>query len=137
MEAIVSRIKTIMEAEGYSAAEFADTLGIGRPLLSHVLSGRNNPSLQLIMKILERFPSYSAGWLIQGSQQTEQSVKPKPPSGELFSEEDTESPYEQAPVVPKSTNSEPEPKNVVNKTDPIRAILFFSDGTFETYNLRH
>jgi transcriptional regulator with XRE-family HTH domain len=47
MQDIVARIKQVMENEQMNAGEFADQLGIGRPLLSHVLGGRNNPSLQL------------------------------------------------------------------------------------------
>src|SRR5436190_1744990 len=68
MEEILKRINFLMEKEGISPSELADKIGIGRPLLSHVLSGRNKPSLQLVLKILGHFPNYSANWLISGQE---------------------------------------------------------------------
>lgn len=63
------RIKELMDAEGYTPARFADTLDVGRAIISHVLNGRNNPSLDLISKILEAFPNINPDWLLFGKGQ--------------------------------------------------------------------
>lgn len=84
MEDVVTRIRIIMDKEGHSPASFADTLGIGRPLMSHVLGGRNNPSLQLVMKILEFFPAYSADWLVCGVEENSKSIAKEEQPNELF-----------------------------------------------------
>lgn len=61
------RIRMIMESEDYTPARFADTLDIGRAIVSHILNGRNNPSLDVISRILEAFPSINPDWLLFGT----------------------------------------------------------------------
>ena len=63
---MIDRIKKIMEAEGMSAGRFADEIGIIGSRLSHYLSCRNNVSLDLVMKILERFRGINPEWLMFG-----------------------------------------------------------------------
>ena len=63
---MIDRIKKIMEAEGMSAGKFADEIGIIGSRLSHYLSGRNNVSLDLVMRILERFRGINPEWLMFG-----------------------------------------------------------------------
>jgi len=46
--------------------QFADEIGIQRSSISHILSGRNNPSLDVILKILGRFKEIDSNWLILG-----------------------------------------------------------------------
>ena len=48
------RVMTIMEHEGMSSTKFADEIGVQRPKMSHIVSGRNNPSLDILQKILVR-----------------------------------------------------------------------------------
>ncbi len=55
-----------MESKGLSALAFAEKLGIQRSGLSHIFGGRNKPSLDLILKILEVFPDVSPEWLLKG-----------------------------------------------------------------------
>ena len=56
----------IMDAENMTPAKFADTLQIGRPVISHILNGRNNPSLDVITQVLSNMPYINADWLITG-----------------------------------------------------------------------
>ena len=49
------RILKIMEREGLTPSKFAESIGIQRSAMSHIISGRNNPSLDVLLKILERF----------------------------------------------------------------------------------
>lgn len=63
---MIERIKKIMEEENMSSGKFAEEIGIGGPRLSHYLSGRNNVSLDLVTKILQRFRGISPEWLLFG-----------------------------------------------------------------------
>ena len=61
------RIRLIMEKENLTPAKFADRLEINRAVISHILNGRNNPSLDVVTKILELMDFINPEWLIKGS----------------------------------------------------------------------
>ena len=61
------RIAHIIRAKNLTAAEFAIRLGIQPSNVSHLLSGRNNPSLDFVRKLKETFPEYNLDWIIFGS----------------------------------------------------------------------
>jgi transcriptional regulator with XRE-family HTH domain len=60
------RIQKFITKEGISPAHFADEIGVQRSSVSHILSGRNNPSFDFIQKILDRYKNLNAEWLIMG-----------------------------------------------------------------------
>lgn len=66
MEAITERLKKIMENNELSSSQMADRIGVQRSAISHVLSGRNKPSLDFVIKVLESFPNVSSEWLLRG-----------------------------------------------------------------------
>ena len=68
MEEIVTRITQILEDQQLSSSAFADTIGVQRSSISHVLSGRNKPSLEFILKTVRAFPAYSTDWLLFGKE---------------------------------------------------------------------
>ncbi len=63
---IKDRINFIMEREKMGSKTFADNIGIQQSTLSHVLNGRNNPSLDVIMKVHQRFNYIRLEWLLYG-----------------------------------------------------------------------
>jgi transcriptional regulator with XRE-family HTH domain len=63
---MVDRIKKIMEYYELSPASFAEQIGINRSNLTHLFSGRNQPSLELAKKILHFYPDIKTEWLIMG-----------------------------------------------------------------------
>jgi len=63
---IVDRIKTVQEEKGLSSSAFADAIDIQRSSVSHIMSGRNKPSLDVIQKILYKFPDINPAWLLTG-----------------------------------------------------------------------
>ena len=74
-----SRVQKIINYSELSSSEFADEIGVQRSNISHVLSGRNKPSLDFLMKIKDRFPEIQWEWLIEGK------------GAMIFSEEETAS----------------------------------------------
>ncbi|MEA3448774.1 MAG: helix-turn-helix transcriptional regulator [Bacteroidota bacterium] len=60
------RILQIIEAEELTAAKFAQEIGVQPSSISHIVSGRNKASVDLITKILRRFPGISTDWLMLG-----------------------------------------------------------------------
>lgn len=60
------RILQVMEKMGLTQAQFAAEIGIQRAAMSHIASGRNNPSLDVLTKILSRYPSIDSDWLLFG-----------------------------------------------------------------------
>ncbi len=69
------RIDKVMQLEGMNSAVFAAAIGIQGSTLSHILNGRNNPSLSVMQNILNRFPNISPDWLILGQGSIEKSAK--------------------------------------------------------------
>jgi transcriptional regulator with XRE-family HTH domain len=63
---MVERIKKVMEYEGMTSAHFADYMEIGRAVMSHILNGRNKPSLEVITKILSKIDYIDSNWLLTG-----------------------------------------------------------------------
>jgi transcriptional regulator with XRE-family HTH domain len=65
---MIQRIFSVLRERNISPAQFAEEIGIPRSSMSHLVSGRNKPSLELIMKVLNRFPEIDAEWLLFGKE---------------------------------------------------------------------
>lgn len=148
---IKDRIKIIMERENMASGAFAESIGIQQSTLSHILNGRNNPSLDVIMKIHQRYSDIKLEWLLygQGNMAAEQ-VTSNSPDGDfipsLFDEnpiipagEPTESKNRKEMGLESSQNA---PKEIVKQEiryieKPARKIteirIFFDDNTYETF----
>jgi transcriptional regulator with XRE-family HTH domain len=107
------RIQTIIRVNNLNPASFAEMIGIQRSGLSHILNGRNKPSLDFIQKVLEKFPRVDANWLIAG----------KSP-GKYEGEAEKESERSEIPKAIQEADSE---KRVE------RIVVFYSDHTFAAY----
>lgn len=60
------RIELLMKCYGLTPSQFADRTGIQRASVSHIISGRNKPSLEVMQKIYDAFPELDLGWLMTG-----------------------------------------------------------------------
>jgi len=60
------RIKKWIENEGLKPAGFADKIGVNRATVSHVLSGRNKPSIDFLDKMIRAFPDLNSNWIVIG-----------------------------------------------------------------------
>ena len=141
-----------MEAKKLSPTQFAAAINIQRSTLSHILSGRNNPSLDFIIKVVETFPDINLDWLARGvgemyktsneKPDTTQS-KPKAPAKEKVKEESPAAVIaveENSVIPPKETKqhtSAPANTNTNTNTNTTRKngidsiIVLFSDGTYQ------
>jgi transcriptional regulator with XRE-family HTH domain len=63
---MIERIREILKARQLTPTQFADAISIARPIVSHILSGRNKPSLEVVQKIIAAFPDLSLPWLLSG-----------------------------------------------------------------------
>lgn len=125
-----NRIIEIMEKSGLTPSEFADKIEVQRSAISHITSGRNNPSLEFLIKIKNSFPEIDTDWLIFGIEKEEEiedknleNSTDKILQASLFESEEKEI----------STEEKKHSSNRSNK-NLIRALLFFDDGSFEEYS---
>mgnify|MGYP003517070610 FL=1 len=129
------RLEKLMEQEQISQTQFADKIGIQRSTLSHIMKGRNAPSLDVLQKTLKVFHMVNSDWLILGvgpmyrtnpiSQQTLFDIKPEVVVENVVPTEKAED------VLPKETKKElVEPLQIQAKTIT-KIVVFYSDNTFE------
>lgn len=63
---MIDRINLILKAKNLTAKQFAKEIGVQPSGMSHILSGRNNPSLDFVMKVMKRYPEIDINWLMSG-----------------------------------------------------------------------
>ena len=64
---MVERIRILLENRQLTPTQFADVIGVARPIISHILSGRNKPSLEVVQRILAAMPDLAMPWLLNGT----------------------------------------------------------------------
>ena len=129
---MIERILAILKQKNLSPSQFADEIGVQRSSISHLISGRNNPSLEFIQKILTRFPDINTEWILAGTgamlKDGMTDMEIPNPEGTLFE-------------IP----AEPEKKEVVKPlkrkpADPLaenrkleKIVFFYSDKSFREF----
>lgn len=92
---MVDRINLLLKAKNITARQFAEEIGIQPSGISHILSGRNNPSLDFVLKVMKRWPEINISWLMFGK--GEMYVSPS---------EMQQSTVQEQPVVHETTESQ-------------------------------
>jgi len=64
---MTERILSIIKYFNLSPSDFAEKIGVQRSSISHLISGRNKPSLEFIQKIMSRFPEINPEWILNGN----------------------------------------------------------------------
>jgi DNA-binding XRE family transcriptional regulator len=135
---MVERIKEIILKEGLTSGSFADLIGVQRSSMSHIINGRNNPSLDFVIKTLQQFPKISPEWLLTGI-------------GEMYRTNTLQQPLPiirersifdvvPEPVVKPAPITEPKQKviqvDTVKKTEKFvdKVLIFYSDHTFDEFS---
>jgi transcriptional regulator with XRE-family HTH domain len=106
-----TRIKKVMEFHDLSASLFADKIGVQRSSISHILSGRNKPSLDFVLKITSEFKDVDIHWLLNGI-------------GSFPKNEKTVTQTSTPTLFADNSN---DGKRIQ------RIVVFYADGTFEEY----
>ena len=143
------RIKLIMENENLTPAKFADRLQINRAVVSHILNGRNNPSLDVVTKILGEMNYINPEWLLNGTGNMYKEgidVESIPKEPDLFSQtavnkDELTSEAENVKESNVKSTLKPEQlqqyqqvvdlKKTAKKISQI--IIYYNDNTFETF----
>ena len=82
---MVNRINLLMQAKNLTARQFAEEIGIQPSGMSHILSGRNNPSLDFVMKVIRRWPEINISWLMFGTEEMYASLPLNAPQSAVLS----------------------------------------------------
>ncbi|MFX0557079.1 helix-turn-helix transcriptional regulator [Maribacter sp. CXY002] len=115
MKSVIKRIEEIMNFYQVTAAAFADTIGVQRSSISHLLTGRNKPSLEFVTKVIDVYKEVDLYWLLYGK-------------GTFPAYEYTSRVKEEKDAI-KATDT-----NVVStKSEIERIVIFYKDQTFTTH----
>ncbi len=125
----IKRLEILLEYYGLSASAFADSIGVQRSSLSHLLSGRNKPSLDFILKIIAYYPEVDLYWILNGKGAFPKQELMPTPSPTVVASDLFTTPEESAKAV-----SEPKPYLSLKDAGEIeRIVIFFKNGTFKEY----
>ncbi|PQJ32469.1 transcriptional regulator [Nonlabens arenilitoris] len=140
------RIHKIMEKNDLNASSFAEAINVGRSSISHILSGRNKPSLDLVMNIVDQFPEVDLYWLLNGKgsypkKETTEIIAPTPVAPTYKKEEKIDTTAEvNSPITPLPdlfSTPKPEVQEQIVKTEKgkniSKIIILYSDGSFKDY----
>ena len=137
------RIIKIMECERMGQAQFASAIGIQRAAMSHIISGRNNPSLDVMTKILHRYPQINPDWLLLGkgemlrdstpAMEPADNIAKNPPQIQVVPEGHQELPFHESRK--ELENSEKTWAVSVEKSSKTvsKIMVFYSDNTYDTF----
>ncbi|MCB0373510.1 MAG: helix-turn-helix transcriptional regulator [Muricauda sp.] len=125
-EEIISRIQKVIDYYGLTVSAFADAIGVQRSSISHLLNGRNKPSLDFVMKLIASYPEVNLYWLLKGEGDFYHSTDDVP----VVLDKDKET------LISKESKQAPLPLVERNETgqNPIKIVVFYPDGTFQSFN---
>ncbi len=111
-EEFIKRLERILQYYGLSASAFADSIGVQRSSISHLLTGRNKPSLEFVLKVIRNYPEVNLYWLLNGKGSFPQKkvLTPSPAS------------------VPSDDPGAETGEKTIKKI-----IIFYDDGSFEAF----
>ena len=138
------RLLEFLRAENKSSAQFAEEIGVQPSGISHILSGRNNPSLDFVLKMLEKYQLLSTDWLLFGKG----SMYKDPKIQTLFDEESIFNQSNGAKLIQKSAERSDQGMNKIIKDQSVedssdydrnkgasvaRIVWFYDNNSFEEY----
>jgi transcriptional regulator with XRE-family HTH domain len=117
------RLQMILDFYSLSATSFSEKVAVNRSTISHLLSGRNKPSLEFVMKILSNFPEVELYWLLNGKGTFPLQVKSENSENQnLINEELSNISIPSVNLEEKASDSEID-----------KIVIFYKDGTFKAY----
>jgi len=140
------RLQQLMEAEKLTAKQFADQVGISAGTISNIMGGRNNPSLDVLQAVLNRFRTVNSDWLILGiGSMYRPNGGQDGPQTSLFDMPPVQpaapkpAPQVQPALQPATCNLQPvaqapipqQPAQPVKEKRVSKLIIYYTDGTYE------
>ncbi|MBT5870656.1 helix-turn-helix domain-containing protein [Ulvibacter sp.] len=123
------RLQKILDFYGVTATSFSEKIAFNRSTISHLLSGRNKPSLEFVMKVLQTYPEVDLYWLLYGKgsfptplNKVNTQIKATSKQNTLPGVEAENSVFENMALKNSNTSAIE------------RIILCYKDGTFKQYN---
>ena len=130
------KIEKLIIGPGLSAARFADYINVSRPIISHILSNRNKPSLEIIQKIISKFPELGYEWISDEKdidktiiQKLAKDLNFQFRSDDFYDERELNIPI-QYKGEEKIFNSQALPNQ---ERKEVKVMIFYSDGTVESF----
>lgn len=124
---LTDKIKQILIDKNITPSLFADEIGIQRSSMSHILAGRNKPSLDMVQKIVKRFPDLGINWILDDEPMP--VIAPR-----ALVEPVSESRKKVAPAPqPAQPNVVKEKPVVLPEKKIEKVLIFYSDGTFQEF----
>ena len=148
MENIKDRLAHIIRAKNLTASQFAELMEIQPSNVSHLLNGRNKPSLDFLVKLKETFPEYSFDWIIMGKKPITIN-DPYPAVSDTqktnfnededkrvieFDDIDEKYPENQSEFI---ENTDENHVKTIDKKTIEKVLVVYSDKTFEILNPRY
>ena len=141
------RLLEFIRKENKSSAQFAEEIGVQPSGISHILSGRNNPSLDFVLKMLEKYQFLSTDWLLFGkgtmykeikmqSLFDEMNTSDRKTDDSLVNKEPEIRRTEEKPIEKKLLNMETLVKGEKSQSAISRIVMFYDDNSFEEYTPR-
>lgn len=118
------RLTIIMRFYQLSASAFADKIQVPRSSISHLLSGRNKPSLDFVLKVVKEFDDVELYWLLNGKGTFPISESSTPALEQVV---------QKSEVISKPLSVLPEVETNTLSKKIERIVIFFDDGTFKEY----
>ena len=123
------RLQKILDFYGVTATSFSEKIAFNRSTISHLLSGRNKPSLEFVMKVLQTYPEVDLYWLLYGKGSF------PTPLNKVNTQIKTTSKQNTLPGIdPENSVFENMALKNSNTSAIERIILCYKDGTFKQYN---
>lgn len=140
---LTEKIKQILAEKNLSPSLFADEIGIQRSSMSHILAGRNKPSLDIVQKIMRRFPELGPNWILEDeniASGTLPATGSKPVDLPLFNpaksttSRSADLNRKKDPINSRAhENVNPEKTEIKEEKKIERILVFYSDGTFQEF----
>ena len=137
------KIKQILVDKNISPSHFADEIGIQRSSISHIIAGRNKPSLDIVQKIIRRFPDLGINWILEDEDLPESISEIKPFKADnytLFNGQKSGISSHSESRRSNGSNQTPSHENLRGDKYPApeekkveRILIFYSDGTFQEF----
>lgn len=128
------RLLQLLAAENISQSEFAQKIGVSGSNVTHIISGRNNPSYEFLLRVASHYPAVNIEWLLLGKGKMYRDTPPLsapssaaegPSDGTLYDEEENIA-ATQHPDTPSDMSQTP-----VNQRKAVRVTIYYDDGTFQ------